>query len=45
VSTGTKAAVKDLKPDYKYLKRKAGKVRQDKAVFDRQEVLTNIFKR
>jgi hypothetical protein len=36
--------VKDLKPDYKCLKKKAGEVRQDKAVFGRQEVLTNIFK-
>jgi hypothetical protein len=37
--------VKDPKPDYKCLGREAGKVRQDKAVFNRQEVLTNIFKR
>jgi hypothetical protein len=37
--------VKDLKPDYKCLGREAGKIRQDKAVFSRQEVLINIFKR
>jgi hypothetical protein len=37
--------VEDLKPDYKCLGREAGKVRQDKAVFGGQEVLTNIFKR
>jgi hypothetical protein len=37
--------VKDPKPDYKCLRRKAGKVRQDRAVFDRQKVLTDIFKR
>jgi hypothetical protein len=44
VSTGTKAAVEDLKLDYKCLRRKAGKVRQNKAVFGRQKVLTDIFK-
>jgi hypothetical protein len=37
--------VEDLEPDYKCLKREAGKVKQDKAVFDRQKVLTNIFER
>jgi hypothetical protein len=37
--------VKDLKPDYKCLGRKAGEVEQDKAVFGRREVLTNIFER
>jgi hypothetical protein len=37
--------VKDSKPDYKCLGREASKVKQDKAVFNRQEVLTNIFKR
>jgi hypothetical protein len=37
--------VKDLELDYKCLGRKAGKVRQNKAVFGGQEVLTNIFKR
>jgi hypothetical protein len=37
--------MEDPEPDYKCLRRKAGKVRQDKAVFGRQEVLTNIFKR
>jgi hypothetical protein len=44
VSAGTKAAIKDPEPDYKCLKRKAGKVGQNRAVFDRQEVLTNIFR-
>jgi hypothetical protein len=33
VSIGIKAAVKDLKLDYKCLKREADKVKQDKAVF------------
>jgi hypothetical protein len=37
--------VKDPKPDYKCLGKKAGKVRQDKAVFSRQKVSTDIFKR
>jgi hypothetical protein len=37
--------VKDLKLDYKCLGKKAGKVRQDKAVFGRQKVLINIFER
>jgi hypothetical protein len=37
--------VEDLEPDYKYLEKKAGKVRQDRAVFNGQEVLTDIFKR
>jgi hypothetical protein len=37
--------VKDLKPDYKCLEKKADKVEQNKAVFDRQKVLINIFKR
>jgi hypothetical protein len=37
--------VKDLKPDYECLRRKVSKVRQDKAVFSGQEVLTNIFER
>jgi hypothetical protein len=37
--------VKDLELDYKCLKRKADEVGQDKAVFGRQKVLTNIFKR
>jgi hypothetical protein len=37
--------VEDLKLDYKCLKREANKIRQDKAVFDRQKVLTDIFKR
>jgi hypothetical protein len=41
----TKAAIEDPEPDYKYLRREADKVRQDKAVFNRQEMLTNIFKR
>jgi hypothetical protein len=37
--------VEDLEPDYKCPGKKAGKVRQDKAVFGRQEVSTDIFKR
>jgi hypothetical protein len=45
VSTGTKAAVEDPEPDYKCLRRKAGKIKQNRAVFSRQKVLTNIFKR
>jgi hypothetical protein len=36
--------VEDPELNYKCLKREAGKVRQDKAVFSRQEVLTNIIK-
>jgi hypothetical protein len=45
VSIGTKAAVKDPKPDYKCLGRKVGGVGQDKAVFGKQKVLTDIFGR
>jgi hypothetical protein len=37
--------VKDPKLDYKYLGKKADKVGQNKAVFSRQKVLTDIFKR
>jgi hypothetical protein len=37
--------VKDPEPDYKCLGREAGEVGQDKAVFSRQKVLTDIFKR
>jgi hypothetical protein len=37
--------VKNLELDYKCLGKKAGKIRQDRAVFSRQEVLTDIFKR
>jgi hypothetical protein len=37
--------VKDPEPDYKCLRRKAGKIEQDRAVFSGQEVLTDIFKR
>jgi hypothetical protein len=37
--------MEDLELDYKYLRREVGEVRQDKAVFGRQEMLTNIFKR
>jgi hypothetical protein len=37
--------VKDLKPDYKCLGREADKIGQNRAVFNGQEVLTNIFKR
>jgi hypothetical protein len=36
--------MEDPEPDYKYLGREAGEVGQDRAVFNRQEVLTNIFK-
>jgi hypothetical protein len=45
VSIGTKAAVEDPEPDYKCLGRKVGKVRQDRAVFNRQKVSTDIFER
>jgi hypothetical protein len=37
--------VEDPEPDYECLGKKAGKVGQNKAVFDRQEVLTDIFGR
>jgi hypothetical protein len=37
--------VKNPKPDYKCLGKKAGKVGQNRAVFGEQEVLTNIFGR
>jgi hypothetical protein len=37
--------VKDPELNYKYLREKAGKIRQNKAVFNRQKVLTNIFRR
>jgi hypothetical protein len=37
--------MKDPEPDYKCLEREASKVKQDKAVFNRQKVLTNIFER
>jgi hypothetical protein len=37
--------VEDPEPDYKCLGREAGKVGQDRAVFGRQEVSTDIFKR
>jgi hypothetical protein len=37
--------MKDLKLDYKCLKREADKVGQDRVVFGRQEVLINIFRR
>jgi hypothetical protein len=37
--------VKDPEPDHKCPERKAGKVGQDRAVFSRREVLTDIFKR
>jgi hypothetical protein len=45
VSVSTKAAVEDLKLDYKCLGKEAGKVGQDRAVFGGQKVLTDIFKR
>jgi hypothetical protein len=35
--------VKDPELDYKYLKREAGKVGQNRVVFGRQEILTDIF--
>jgi hypothetical protein len=37
--------VKDPKPDYKCLRKEAGKIRQNRAVFGGQEVLTDIFER
>jgi hypothetical protein len=37
--------VEDLELDYKCLGKKAGKVGQDRTVFNRQEVSTDIFKR
>jgi hypothetical protein len=37
--------VEDPEPDYKCLGKKVGKVRQDRAVFGGQKVLTDIFKR
>jgi hypothetical protein len=37
--------VEDPKLDYKCLEREAGGVGQDRAVFGRQEVLTDIFER
>jgi hypothetical protein len=37
--------VEDPKLDYKCLRKEVGKVKQNKAVFGRQEVLTNIFRR
>jgi hypothetical protein len=36
--------VENPKLDYKYLKKEAGKVEQDRVVFGRQKVLTDIFK-
>jgi hypothetical protein len=37
--------MKDPKLDYKCLGREADKIGQDRAVFSRREVLTNIFGR
>jgi hypothetical protein len=37
--------VKDLEPDYKCLEREVDEIKQDKAVFSRREVLTDIFER
>jgi hypothetical protein len=37
--------VKDPEPDYKCLGKEADKIRQDRAVFDGREVLTDIFER
>jgi hypothetical protein len=42
---GTNAAVKDPELDYKYLGKEVSKVGQNRAVFSRQEVLTDIFGR
>jgi hypothetical protein len=41
----TKTTVKDPELNYKCLRREADKVKQNKAIFNRQEMLTNIFKR
>jgi hypothetical protein len=45
VSVGIKAAVKNLELNYKCLRKEADKVKQDRAVFSRQKVLTDIFRR
>jgi hypothetical protein len=37
--------VEDPEPDYKCLGREAGGIRQNRAVFSRQEVLKDIFER
>jgi hypothetical protein len=37
--------VEDSEPDYKCPEKKASKVGQDKAVFSKQKVSTDIFKR
>jgi hypothetical protein len=37
--------VKDPEPNYKCLRKEADKVRQNRAVFSGQKVLTDIFKR
>jgi hypothetical protein len=37
--------VEDPEPDHKCLEKEAGEVGQDKAVFNRQEVSTDIFER
>jgi hypothetical protein len=42
---GINTAVKDLKPDYKCLRKEADKIKQNRAVFNRQKVLTDIFER
>jgi hypothetical protein len=37
--------MEDPEPDYKCLRREAGRVKQNRAVFSGREVLTDIFKR
>jgi hypothetical protein len=37
--------VKDPEPDHKCLRKEASKIKQDKAVFGRQKVSTDIFER
>jgi hypothetical protein len=37
--------VKDPEPDYECLEREADEIGQNRAVFGRQKVLMNIFKR
>jgi hypothetical protein len=37
--------VEDPEPDYECLRKEAGKVEQNRAVFGEREVLTDIFRR
>jgi hypothetical protein len=37
--------VEDSELDYKCLEKKAGEIKQDRAVFSRQKVITDIFER